>query len=454
MSAPTRKPTARNTTTGTTAPRGAWLVLAVGILAYGVAVLNRTSLSAAGIEASTRFGIGAGSLSSFAVLQLLVYAALQIPVGVLIDRWGARVLVVLGAVLMAGGQLALALATDAGHAVAARVLLGAGDAMTFVSVLRIVSAWFPPLRTPVLTQVVGLLGQVGQVVSVYPLLSVLHTRGWAAAYAGAAALTALGAVLAWVVLRDAPPGVRPPRAAKPLPLVLADLRAAWRSPGTRLGLASHFATPFGSTAFALLWGYPFLVSGQGLSPAAASALLTVFVCAGAVAGPLLGALVARHPLRRSWLVLTIVAVQALAWALVLAWPGRVPLALLVALVLALATGAPASMIGFDYARTANPPERLGSASGIVNVGGFTSSLLAILLIGLVLDLQGAGTPATYTPRAFEVAMLVHFPLWGIGLVAILRARVAARAELAAGGVVVPPLRQAIRRDLAARRGGG
>ncbi|GAA4976952.1 MFS transporter [Kineococcus glutinatus] len=438
-----------------TAPPGAHLVLAVGVLGYGLAVLDRTSLGVAGIEAADRFGIGAGSLSSFAVLQLLVYAALQVPVGVLIDRWGARTMVVLGGALMASGQLVLALAAHVEVAVAARVLLGAGDAMTFVSVLRIVSAWFPPARVPVLTQVVGLIGQLGQIASVFPLVALLHARGWTTAYAAAAGLTALGAVLSWLVLRDAPPGVRPPRSAKPLRLVLADVRGAWRTPGTRLGLASHFATPFAGTAFALLWGYPFLVSGQGLSPAAASALLTAYVCAGALGGPLLGALVGRHPLRRSWLVLGMVAVQALAWAVVLAWPGAAPLPLLVLLVLALAAGGPASMIGFDYARTSNPPERLGSATGIVNVGGFASGLLTILLIGVLLDVQGAGTPDTYTLEAFKVAMAVHFPLWGVGLVAVLRARVRTRRQLAAEhGVVVPPITHAIRRELAARRARG
>ncbi|PPK98408.1 nitrate/nitrite transporter NarK [Kineococcus xinjiangensis] len=435
------------------APRGARLVLAVGTLAYGVAVLHRTSLSAAGIDASTRFGIGAGSLSTFAVLQLLVYAALQVPVGVLIDRFGARVLVVTGAVLMSAGQAGLAVATEVETAVAARILLGAGDAMTFVSVLRIVSTWFPPRRTPVLVQLVGLLGQVGQIASVFPLMALLHSRGWTTAYGSAAALGALTAVLAWLVLRDAPPGVAPPRARKPLPDVAADLRASWRHPGTRLGLYSHFATPFAGTAFVLLWGYPFLVSAQGLSPAGAGALLTLFVCSGAAIGPALGALVGRHPLRRSWLVLSIVAAQALAWAAVLAWPGRAPLPLLVVLVVAMSAGAPASMIGFDYARTSNPAGRLGGATGIVNVGGFFSALLVMLLIGVALDLQGAGTPDTYTLGAFKTAMAVQFPLWGLGVVAILRARAATRRKLAAEGFVVPPVREVLRREVAARRGG-
>ena len=63
-----------------------WLVWAVGVAAYVVAVLQRTSLGVAGLEAADRFDASASVLAMFAVLQLLVYAALQVPVGVLLDR--------------------------------------------------------------------------------------------------------------------------------------------------------------------------------------------------------------------------------------------------------------------------------------------------------------------------------------------------------------------------------
>src|SRR5215210_88039 len=86
----------------------AWAVWAVGLAAYIVGVLHRTSLGVAGLDAQHRFGIGAGTLASFAVLQLLVYAALQVPVGLLLDRFGSLRLVVSGALVMASGQALMA----------------------------------------------------------------------------------------------------------------------------------------------------------------------------------------------------------------------------------------------------------------------------------------------------------------------------------------------------------
>ena len=172
--------------------------------------------------------------------------------------------------------------------------------------------------------------------------------------------------------------------------------------------------------FALLWGYPFLVSAVGLARPVASALLTVQVLAGFAIGPLLGGLTGRFPLRRSDLVLGIVLLLGVAWTLVLLWPGTPPIALLVALVVAMGIGGPGSQIGFDYARTYNPPASLGGASGFVNVGGFTASFSMMFLIGLLLDLQHGITGAPlYSLGAFKVALSVQYLVVGGGTVGVL-----------------------------------
>ena len=214
---------------------------------------------------------------------------------------------------------------------------------------------------------------------------------------------------------------------------------AWTEPGTRLGLWTHTGTQFSGTVFALLWGVPYLVAGQGLTPAGASGLLTLFVIVGIVAGPLFGEFTARRPLRRSWLVLAVIVGTALTWTAVLALPPPVPRWLLVVLVVVLALGAPGSMIGFDYARTFNPDHHQGTAVGIVNIGGFVASLLVSFAIGVVLGLVSptAGT----RPEGFRVAWTVQYVVWGVALVGVLLARRRARRKLEAAGVVIPRLRE-------------
>jgi hypothetical protein len=209
------------------------------------------------------------------------------------------------------------------------------------------------------------------------------------------------------------------------------LRAAWAEPGTRLGLWTHFVTQFSGSVFALLWGYPFLVQGQGLSPTAAASLLTLMTVAMFLTGPVIAHLCARHPFHRSVLVFVITGATAAVWAVVLAWPGRAPGWLLVTLVLVLAVNGPGSMIGFDYARTANPVNRIGSASGVVNVGGFLASIVLVLAVGVVLDLATPAGRAAPDLAAFRWAFAVQYVLWALGAVQVLRYRNATRREAAA-----------------------
>ncbi|PZS25226.1 MAG: MFS transporter [Pseudonocardiales bacterium] len=419
----------------------------VGVLAYAIAVFQRSSLGVAGPQAQQRFGLTAATLSLLAVAQLATYAALQVPAGVLLDRFGSRRMITTGALVMAAGQFGLATAHGGAAAVGARLLVGAGDAITFISVLRLVPAWFAPRQVPMVTQVTAILGQVGQIVAAFPLLALLGRVGWTRSFTTAAALGVLAAVLVAVVLRDAPLGAVVASQSLSLGEVRRRLGHTWREPGTRIGLWTHFVTQFSGNTFALLWGYPFLTHGEGLRPVTAGLLLTLLVLAGMVVGPALGQLAARWPMRRSALVFLIVGSSAVAWAVVLAWPGRSPLPVLVVLVLVLASNGPGSMIGFDFARSFNPRSRLGSASGIVNVGGFVATLLTMLGVGVVLDLVSGNRPGP-SLGAYKAAFAVQYVLWAIGLAAVIGNRRILRRRLRDDdGVIIEPLHRAVARRL-------
>jgi hypothetical protein len=112
------------------------------------------------------------------------------------------------------------------------------------------------------------------------------------------------------------------------------------------------------------------------------------------------------------------------------------------------------MIGFEFARTFNPPNRLGTATGIVNVGGFVASLVTILLVGVVLDARTGGAGVGYDLGDFKVALSVQYAVGALGIAGILRTRKLARRRLAEeDGIVVPPLREALahRREALAHR---
>jgi sugar phosphate permease len=427
--------------------RAAWTVYAAAVSIYILAVFHRSSLGVAGLLATQRFHIAATQLSVFTMVQLLVYAAMQIPVGALLDRFGPKRLLLSGVTFMTVAQLGFAFIDSFPAGILARVFVGMGDAMIFIPLLRVVSLWFPPIRIPVVTQLTGLLGQIGALMAASPLVYALHRWGWTPSFASAAATGVVLGLLVLVVVRDSPNPDHELDQIKVRALARA-LRAAWRTPGTRLGLWSHFSAQFGATVFALLWGYPFLVAGEGLSPSTAGTLLMLMTITTVVTSPLIGGFVTKYPFSRSTLILGIVCAIVTVWTVVLLWPGRAPLPMLVVLVTVTAVGGPGSLVGFDLARTFNPPTRLGSATGIVNVGGFLASLSTVTLIGFILDRLAPGGPSTYTVGTFKVAMSAQYLVWALGLVQILRYRRKARrglresdpdayAALRAGESIVP-----------------
>lgn len=437
-----------------------WAVWGVAVLAYAISVVNRSSLAALGPAAQDHFGIDATVLALFPVIQLIVYASLQIPVGILVDRYGPSLLILTGGMLMVIGQLVMATVADVGLAILARVLVGAGDACTFISVMRLLPEWFAVRHLPTLSQVTGLIGQAGQLVSVTPLALAVSVFGWTNGFLGVATATLLLAVLGTVVIRDRPGGgtaferltgrlgrrsrdaepfgptsytgvvgVMPP---PPTEMITAIPRGEpsrqgfWRKfrrilglPGVRLAYWIHFTSPLAINTFVLLWGTPFLMGGLGFSQGAAGALLSLTVVSSMTAGMLLGPISSRFIERRVWINVSITIALATAWIAVLVWPGQPPLWVVIAMLVIMPVGGPASMIAFEVLRSHSPRSISGFATGLANTGGFTSSLLVILLIGFVLDVQGAGAPEHYSLGAFRWAFAVQVPLWALGLTMIL-----------------------------------
>jgi MFS family permease len=409
--------------------RRAWLVWGVALTAYLLAIFHRSSLAVAGLAAAERFDISAAQLATFTMLQLLVYAAMQIPVGLLVDRFGPRSVMLTGAVLLTLAQAAFGLADTYAEALAARLFVGMGDAMTWICLLRLVASWFTGRRVPFVTALSGTLGQLGAIAAAAPMTWALGHLGWTDAYLIAAGVSVGAAVAVAVFVHDTPDDrvLRGPRLT--FETVRESLRASWAHPGTRLGFWMHFVCQFSATAMTLLWGFPFLVRGEGLSEGRASLLLSLVVVAVMYSGPTIGWLIGRHPWHRSTCVLTIVWSIVVVWTAVLVWPGQEPFWLLVLLTQVVGIGGPASMIGFDLARTSNPIERLASANGIINQAGFAASLVLVVAIGLVLDWRTPGSSTAYDASAFHWAMCTQYPLWALGLFQVWRYRRRTRAIL-------------------------
>ncbi|MGO3147609.1 MAG: MFS transporter [Leucobacter sp.] len=441
-----------------------WVVWGTAVALYTIAIINRSSLAALGPAAQQHFGIDASALAMFPVIQLIVYAACQIPVGMLLDRYGSTVLIIIGAILMGLGQVAMALVGDVTLAILARILVGAGDACTFICVMRLVPEWFPPRQIPTVSQLTGLVGQAGQLISVTPLALAVSVFGWSTGFLGIVAVGLLMLILGLVVLRDAPGertllermtgrvgkitqrsaliGSTPSTAVMSIPPATAmipvvavprmrkqegDAREGFLGrmlrllsiPGVRVAFWIHFVSPYAANTFLLLWGTPFLTGGLGLSAPAAGALLSLTVVSSMLSGLVMGPIISRYVERRVWVVVGITILIAITWCAVIFWQGVPPQWLIIALLIIIPLGGPASMVAFEVGRSHTPRSFAGLSTGTVNTGGFIATIIAVMGIGVLLDLQGAGSPSTYSLHAFQVAFAVQIPIWVVGLVMLL-----------------------------------
>ncbi|HET8584070.1 MAG TPA: MFS transporter [Jatrophihabitans sp.] len=389
----TAEPAAPQARAGTRKAVGGWL-LAVSV--YLLAVLHRTSLGVAGLLAEHRFGITPAQLSIFIFLQLGVYAAMQVPTGVLVDRYGPRRLLGTAALLMGGAELIFASVPSFPAALLARTLLGCGDALTFVSVLRFAATHFSPRRYPVMVALTSTVGMAGNLLATLPLALVLHSVGWLPGFGVAALLSLVSGCAVWLALPDSPrPAGRRVELRAGVGRVLRRVRIAWSMPGTRLGFWVHFACMSATTAFGTLWGSTYLVKAAGFSISGAGAVLMYGVLAAGLASPVVGWLIGHRPIVRVPLALGVCAVTIAGWlGLVFGFGAAPPQGYVLALFVVMALGGPASMVAFALARDYNNAGSLGTASGVVNVGGFVAAVLVALGIGWVLDAQGATNPHT------------------------------------------------------------
>lgn len=334
------------------------------------------------------------------MLQFGIYAALQVPAGALVDRFGPRRTLVAAGILTGTAQLLFGLSRDFPAGVATRVVLGCGDALTFVSVLRVAANTVDRKRYPTLVAVAGLVGIAGNLAATLPLLVVLRTAGWELTFIGLAAATFAVALAIHVVQREGPSQ----RASQPRVGLARTAVRAWRQPETRLGFWLHFSCLTTAMTLLVLWGYPYLTRGAGMAEAAAGSVMFAGVLLSGAAMPVAGWWFTSRPDRRVSTAVAVAGGTAALWGSVLALGGAAPKALVAGVFIVSMVGVPASTACYAIVRDAVDGAVVSTATGVVNIGGYLATVLACLGVGLMLQLSGHQSPGDF--RGALVAMVL------------------------------------------------
>ena len=393
--------------------RIASLVWALGAALYLIAFYQRVAPAVITQELSRDFDLSAGALGNLSAFYFYSYVAVQIPTGLLADRWGPRRVLALGAALTAAGTLLFALAPGVAWANAGRLAIGAAAGVAFVSMLKLASHWLPARQYAFASGVALFVGVLGATLAGPPLRIAVDAFGWRAVMGASAAVSAAVAIAIWIVVRDDPSERgyasfhHAPTSAR-AGSVAAQLREVLSYRNTWLLLVIPGAFSGVILTFAGLWGVPFLVSQYGFSTRGAAVLTSAMLVCWSVASMAYGPISERIGRRKPVYVGGLVAMMAL-WSVLILVPG-LSMAALVALLIAISVAAGAFIVTFAYARESVPARLAGTVSGVANMGVMLGGMFMQPLVGLVLD-------ARWTGRIVDGARVYDFAAyqWGFAL---------------------------------------
>ena len=377
------------------------------------------------------FGLTAAALGNLSAFYFYAYAAIQLPTGVLVDRYGPSRLFFAGALLAGGGALLFALSPSMAGAALGRALIGAAHGFAWVSMLKLVAHWFPTTRFASMSGLSLAVGTLGAVLAGPPLRWLADDYGWRTVIAASGGLALMLAALIKWKMRDDPLDARhmsyaPPTAHRHLNAgqswgnVLAGVLEVWRYRNTALLFLVNSGVCGAFLTFTGLWGVPFLAQVHGLTVKQAALVTAAMLVLFSIGGIAFGAWSDRWRRRKAPFLIgaTLTATGFAALALA----PEAPLALLVPVLVLAGFGAGAMALSFGLAKESVPPRLQGTVTGAINMGVMTGTLIQMPLLGALLDARWDGTLLNgvrqYGAAAYQAGWWVLFA-WLLAAVALL-----------------------------------
>ena len=316
------------------------------------------------------------------------------------------------------------------------MLIGAGDASAFLSVMRILPYWFPLRLTPIFTQLTASVGQFGQFLSAVPFLALLGAQGWTTAFVSIGAVGLLVAIAGGVAIADAPEGPSPSEeAAEKAKPSTQPQRSFWyklvfvlRHPACWQAFFIHWTAMLWQVVFTLLWGTPLMTLGMGLDDADVGLVLTLNTLTMVIAGPIVGVVSQRAGKNRDMVAFTAICILAATWVVFLMPEEARGLGALIAVNIIMGCFTGVSNYGFDGIRETLPRSVVATGTGLGNMGGFFAGMIASQAIGILLDFSSQGV--AYGWGDFRFAWLAAFVVWGVGIVGFIVAKILLKRRLA------------------------
>lgn len=394
-------------------PYNPWLIWLVAGLFYLYEFIHRVAPSVMLPELSADFGVYSAALGSLSAYYYYAYATMQIPVGLLIDQYGARNLLTLAALLVSIGSLLFAHTEQFYLAKLSRAMIGLGSAFSFVGCLKLATTWFPSQRFALVVGLTNLLGVLGAIIGSRPLAILVDNTSWRYTLYLSAIIGLCFIFIIPAIIRDKSLKSTPPQDNSSL---LADLGYILSHP--RIWLIAIFGSLMVAPIAGLseLWGVSYLIDRYGLPRPQAAEISAITFLGIAIGGPLNGWLSDYLEKRRPILIAGALGAVLATTVIIYSPIQNIKLITLLHFVFGYATST--MLLCFALNAELAPRSSRATVIGFTNTIIMAMSALSQPLIGKLLDflsqpsLLGTGATYVFSVKDYQIAFscLIIFQL--------------------------------------------
>jgi MFS family permease len=364
-----------------------WVVFASVLLAYCLIVSQRTAPGLISDQLMKDFNVSASVIGLLASIQFFAYAGLQIPIGILSDRFGPNVFLIAGTLINGLGTLLYSLAPNEHILLVGRLMAGMGDATIWINLVLVLSQWFKVQEFVGLLGMAAITGSFGFLLATVPFSAWIAASGWRPPFLTIGIILCLCSLLLYVVLVKKPKQMDffvPARKDSKREKTMSILRRVFSSRQAWSTFLCHFGVVGTYVGFIGSWAVPYGMHVYEMTRSEVSQLIMIGLV-GAIVGSLVTSWISKrfNVVKRPYLIVYLMVV--FSWLLLLLFNGKPPFFVLVILFLIIGYGNGASSLTFVVVRQSFPIKEVGVISGFANTGGFVSAILLPIIFGKVLD---------------------------------------------------------------------
>ena len=385
-----------------------WVVWLLFGCAFMIAFFHRYAIGVISDLLRADLALTAGEVSLLASLYFYVYGLLQIPLGMVLDAYGPRKVVIIGMGAVALGSAIFGISGTTMMLYTARTLIGFGSATVFISLLKIQAMWFRPTEFATMAGMTSVIGNLGALMATSPLVFTVAWIGWRSTYLLLAVFPLVIAILLFSFVQDKPPQSEHYEAVASTeikengsPGMMSGLTEVLTNRSTWVNVIILFMVVGSYMSFSGLWGAPYLTHVFQISLERAASYIFVFIIA-TIAGSVLIGMIADRTGKRKPIIQLGIIVQIAAWGLLIFVAPHIYRPWLVTLIMiVLGFSSITTMICFTNIKEAIKPAHVGIATGVINVSPFFGTAFLNSLVARMLSNQ-------VTSAAFQRGFSMYF----------------------------------------------